>query len=108
MSGPRALAPRMIGRQAQLRALDEHLRVASSGAGRVVLLAGEAGVGKTCLLRTFLAQARAMPAIGILEGFCYEEEMTVPYAPLIGVLRGYVRTHGAAALRAAAGVGAAD
>src|SRR6266542_3767320 len=59
MSGYRALAPRMIGRQAQLRELNEHLDLARSGAGRVVFVVGEAGVGKTRLLREFARGTRA-------------------------------------------------
>ena len=49
MSRTRALAPSMIGRSAQLRDLEQHLDLARAGAGRVVFVAGDAGVGKTRL-----------------------------------------------------------
>jgi DNA-binding CsgD family transcriptional regulator len=103
MSGPRALAPRMIGRQGALQDLEVHLGLATSGSGRVVFVVGEAGVGKTCLTRAFIEQLRAVQAVEILEGQCYEEDEGVPYGPFIGVLRSLVRAHGPSALTAAAG-----
>jgi predicted ATPase len=45
----------LLERSRQLRALGEALAVASGGQGRIVLVAGEAGIGKTALLRRFCA-----------------------------------------------------
>ncbi len=46
----------LLERSGQLRALGEALAaVASGGHGRIVLVAGEAGIGKTALLRRFCA-----------------------------------------------------
>src|SRR6516164_9426337 len=48
----------LLERSGQLRALGGALAaVAASGAGRIVLVAGEAGIGKTALLRRFCAGA---------------------------------------------------
>src|SRR5579862_2300753 len=45
---------RLLERSGQLSALREALAaVVSSGRGRIVLVAGEAGIGKTALLRRF-------------------------------------------------------
>jgi DNA-binding CsgD family transcriptional regulator/tetratricopeptide (TPR) repeat protein len=43
----------LVERETQLAALGEHLDAATAGAGRLVLVAGEAGVGKTSLVRAF-------------------------------------------------------
>ena len=43
----------LIERRAYLSALEEHLGAAAGGEGRLVLVGGEAGVGKTSLVRAF-------------------------------------------------------
>jgi DNA-binding NarL/FixJ family response regulator/transcriptional regulator with XRE-family HTH domain len=98
-----ALAPRMVGRQAQLKGLEEHLRGVRAGSCRVVLVAGEAGVGKTCLLRAFLERAQDQTGIEVLQGYCYEEQPPAPYGPFLDALRAFVRDRGPGALLAAAG-----
>ncbi|HYF64670.1 MAG TPA: AAA family ATPase, partial [Herpetosiphonaceae bacterium] len=104
MNEPRTLTPYLIGRQPQLQALAEHLAAARQGAGRLVLIAGDAGGGKTRLLREFLAQA----ATPVLEGYCYDEEPAVPYGPWLQILGRLVRAAGAAAVREQAGPWLAD
>ena len=47
----------MIGRQREQAELDQALAAARHSAGGIILLAGEAGVGKTRLLETCLAPA---------------------------------------------------
>src|SRR5689334_2634198 len=74
MSADRALAPSMIGRHAQLAECEARLRLAQEGAGQVVLIAGEAGIGKSRLVREFLARAAtAGDGLTILAGHCYAE-----------------------------------
>jgi DNA-binding CsgD family transcriptional regulator len=46
----------LIERELNLAALDEHLAATVAGEGRLVVVAGEAGVGKTTLLREFAAR----------------------------------------------------
>lgn len=43
-----------VGRQAELEALEERRRLLARASGSVVLIRGEAGVGKSCLLQRFL------------------------------------------------------
>ena len=43
----------LVERETQLAALGEHLNAAVAGRGRLVLVSGEAGVGKTSLVRAF-------------------------------------------------------
>jgi DNA-binding CsgD family transcriptional regulator len=44
---------KLVERDAQLASLGEHLDAAAAGRGRLVLVGGEAGVGKTSLVRAF-------------------------------------------------------
>lgn len=103
MSTPRALAPQMIGRQEQMRELDEHLHRARAGDGRLVLVAGEAGIGKTRLVRTFVDGACQTPGTDALLGHCYDEHPATPYSPFVDAIRILVRARGAEAVIRAAG-----
>src|SRR5215207_11575388 len=50
---PRSPAMQLLEREPLLSQLEEHLRQAAAGHGRVVLVGGEAGVGKTALVDEF-------------------------------------------------------
>ena len=50
-----------VGRQAELAWLEERLAAAAAGAGSVVFVTGERGVGKTTLVGEFLRRVRAGP-----------------------------------------------
>jgi DNA-binding CsgD family transcriptional regulator len=52
----------LLERERHLDQLEEHLRQAAAGHGRVVLIGGEAGVGKTALVEEFARRAAA-PAV---------------------------------------------
>jgi predicted ATPase len=59
---------RLLEREAQLRDLHAALELARQGRGTTVLLSGEAGIGKTWLLRAFAAQAaKARVLVGTCE-----------------------------------------
>jgi len=47
----------LVGREGELAQLNEALALACAGKRQVVLITGEAGIGKTTLVRTFLARA---------------------------------------------------
>jgi DNA-binding CsgD family transcriptional regulator len=49
-------AMELLERESHLKQLEEHLRQAAAGHGRVVLIGGEAGVGKTALADAFCRQ----------------------------------------------------
>jgi DNA-binding CsgD family transcriptional regulator/tetratricopeptide (TPR) repeat protein len=88
----RVSSPVLIGRVDELERLRAALRRAVDGHGSAVLLAGEAGVGKTRLVAELAALARADGA-EVLQGGCIllGEGGALPYAPVIEALRGLVR-----------------
>jgi predicted ATPase len=66
----------------------EVLRAALHGDGRLVLLSGAAGIGKTTLAEALCAKATGAGALALI-GRCYDREETPPYGPLLDLLRGY-------------------
>ncbi|ADD42461.1 transcriptional regulator, LuxR family [Stackebrandtia nassauensis DSM 44728] len=70
---------------------------ASSRAARVCLVSGEAGIGKTRLLREFAS--RLDDRVRVLTGECLELGAEgLPYAPFLAVIRQLIREHGVAAI----------
>ena len=82
---PRAL----VGRDRELAMLRAALDAALAGHGGLVLIGGEAGIGKTVLAEVALDEARAAGAL-VLVGRCYDLAETPPYGPFLDLLRGYV------------------
>ncbi len=81
--------PGVIGRHLHLVTVEEaYKRVASHQGREVVLIAGEAGQGKTTLAAEAARRAHAEGAI-VLLGRC-DEELGVPYAPFAEALNHYV------------------
>ncbi|GAB3033429.1 helix-turn-helix transcriptional regulator [Parafrigoribacterium mesophilum] len=77
---------------------------AIEGSPRAVVVAGEAGIGKTRLLSEFEAESGARARI--LVGNCVDLGAgAVPYAPITAMIRTLVRQAGADAVAAAAGPG---
>jgi DNA-binding CsgD family transcriptional regulator len=71
----------LLERSEQLSALDRALAAVRGGAGCVVLLSGEAGVGKTTLLRRFCRDADARVLWGACDGLFTPR----PLGPLLDV-----------------------
>ena len=80
------LGDRIVGRRAELDALRTWLEGASSGAGRIVLCAGEAGMGKTRLAQELAGAALARGA-AVAWGRCVEAEGAPAFWPWRQVLR---------------------
>ena len=104
---PPALAasrPPMIGREAELDVLAAAAAEAGAGALRLVLVAGDPGIGKTTLARAAALRAADAGAT-VLYGRC-DEDGIVPYEPWIQVA-GHAVAHASPArlARLAAGVG---
>ena len=77
----------LIGRSEDLAALDAALEQARGGDPVVVLIAGEAGMGKTRLVQEFCERAYAQGA-RVLTGACVDlGESALPYAAVADALR---------------------
>ncbi len=80
----------LIGRSLELSALDAALARVSSGAPEIVIVAGEAGIGKSRLVAEATARARAAGA-QVLQGACLDLSADgMPYAPLTEALRDHL------------------
>jgi DNA-binding CsgD family transcriptional regulator len=69
-----------VGRDRELRILRDALARAQQGRGSLVLISGEAGIGKTTLVQTIVAEARATEAL-VLIGQAFDLSATPPYGP---------------------------
>ena len=77
----------LTGREAEMSRLRAMVAEADPRQGRVVVLLGEAGVGKTRLVAELDARAHALGR-RVLSGRCYESEQILPFAPWLEILRG--------------------
>lgn len=102
-SGPRTP---LVGRSADLAELDERFDATLNGNAQVVVLAGEAGIGKSRLLADFLLRRDdCLAAVG----HCLELGPDgPPFAPFVMLLRTLVAELGAPRVAELAGPGAAD
>ena len=83
----RVSSPIFVGRVAERAALSEALERASAGQPGVVLINGEAGVGKSRLLAEVTAAASAM-GITTVGGICVDiAGGTLAYAPFVDIVR---------------------
>ena len=99
-------ADRFVGRSHELAVLRAAYREAAAGDARLMLLAGEPGIGKTELARVFAREASGDGAL-VLWGAGWEEGGAPPYWPWVQILRGYGRQAGSEGLAEAAGQQAA-
>ena len=95
MSG-RAVSPVIIGRSTELDRLEAVFRDTRDGDPAIVLVGGEAGVGKTRLAREFAGKA-GKAGTRVLVGGCLELGTDgLPFAPFTAALRQLVREIGVA------------
>ncbi|MBO0874888.1 MAG: AAA family ATPase, partial [Pseudonocardia sp.] len=90
MSALAATADSLVGRDAELRALDAVLDRALGGQAQVVALSGPAGVGKSRLAQECLSAAQGrgfLPLVGVSGAL----QQDLSYAPLVEALRPVVR-----------------
>jgi tetratricopeptide (TPR) repeat protein len=78
---------RLVGRTVELEYLSRCWREAIEGQRSLVLLAGDAGIGKTRVAAELAARARDDGAV-ILYGR-FDEETLTPYQPVVEMLRGW-------------------
>lgn len=71
---------RLLEREKQLAAMSAVLADMVSGEGRVVLVGGEAGIGKTTLIAEFLRRTKQ---VRVLQGTCENLDAARPFGPLV-------------------------
>ncbi len=75
-----------VGRRQELAALKAALDDAISGQGRLVMLAGEPGIGKSRTAQELASYAETR-GVQVLWGRCYEGEGAPPYWPWLQLFR---------------------
>ena len=80
------MAAALLGRDAQLAELGQAVERARRGTGTLLLLSGEAGVGKTRLAD----EAGAASGVLVLRGAASSSAVS-PYGPVVAALRAYLR-----------------
>jgi class 3 adenylate cyclase len=79
---------RFVGREKEMAVLREAFDKAKSGSGQLVCIVGEAGVGKSRLLLELRKTIEQEPH-AYLEGHCLHYGSSMPYLPLLDILRAY-------------------
>ncbi len=96
-----------VGREKEMDELRASLEDALSGRGRLLMLVGEPGIGKTRTAEE-LATYASLRNTQVLWGRCYEGEGAPAYWPWVQVIRSYVHDCEPQALMSEMGPGAAD
>jgi DNA-binding SARP family transcriptional activator len=96
-----------VGRECELRELSRGLDAAIGGEGRLFLISGEPGIGKSLLAEQLTRRARERGA-EILVGRCWEAGGAPAYWPWVQALRAYVRGRDPELVRGQLGRGAPD
>ena len=91
MALSRVLSPALVGREPELSLLEDALLSAMRGDGGVVIVGGEAGLGKTRLVNTLAGRARRLGCV-VLTGACSEAELALPYLPFLEAVGNYLVT----------------
>src|ERR1051325_6309540 len=87
----RVLSPVLIGRDAELSTLEDALLSAMRGDGGVVIVGGEAGMGKTRLVNARADRAQRLHCV-VVAGGCSEAELSLPYLPFLEAIGNYLAT----------------
>ncbi|MBI1880144.1 MAG: protein kinase [Chloroflexi bacterium] len=83
---------RLVGRDEEISSLRHAVETTLHGAGGVVFIEGEPGIGKTRLIGEAGLYARLKGA-RVYTGHCYDADLTLPYQPFIEIVKAYVQTH---------------
>ncbi len=96
-----------VGREKETQQLRAAFKDAESGRGRLILLVGEPGCGKTRTAEQLATYARLRDA-QVLSGRCYEGEGAPAFWPWIQIIRSWVQEEGSRAVSSAMGAGAPE
>ena len=98
-----SVSPVFVGRSAEMAELSAALKRAGEGQPQALLIAGDAGVGKTRLLEEFVCAATARGAVAAVGGCVEIGADGLPYAPIAAALRALHHELGVEMEQAAAG-----
>ena len=98
-----ASSSRFVGRHAEQLALLDAWGRAADGTASVVLVGGEAGIGKSRLLRELADEVERTDGLWLIGGCTSQAGAVQPFGPLVAALRSLVRRLGAAELRTVVG-----
>src|SRR5258708_26898820 len=82
MALARVLWDVLVGRECEISLLEDALRATFRGDGGVVIVGGEAGMGKTRLVADLVLRARRRGCV-VVSGVCSEAELSLPYLPFL-------------------------
>ena len=94
---PPMITPHLVGRASQLATLQLLVEQAKGGEEHLVLVSGEAGIGKSRLVAEVKTSATTQGFL-LLQGNCFPTDLTYPYAPLLDLLRSLFASHPATPL----------
>ncbi|HYL57413.1 MAG TPA: AAA family ATPase, partial [Candidatus Acidoferrales bacterium] len=99
---------RFVGRDAERAMLTHALDQAQRGEGKIILIRGAAGVGKTRIAAEIAAEAAGRGMLAFV-GACYDRDDPVPFIPFVEVLEAALaQTRDLAAFRNALGADAPE
>lgn len=98
-------SPTLVGRAAELNALRSAAQSAQAGQSRIVLVGGDAGIGKTRLVGEFCEHVRQDGMLAAVGGCVQLGDVAIAYAPLVEALREVSRQLGADAFAELVGPG---
>lgn len=93
VSSPGASSQLLVGRGRERRMLSGHLANALNGWGKLVLISGEAGAGKTALAEVLCNEAASQGA-PVLVGRCYDLSFSPPYGLWVELFGRYEQSEG--------------
>src|SRR3982074_2323734 len=98
MALARVLCPTLIGRESELSTLEDSLLSALRGDGGVVIVGGDAGMGKTRLVTEPTTRAFRLQC-AVMAGACSEAELSLPYLPFLEAIGNRLTSEDLDALR---------
>src|SRR5487761_1562453 len=98
MALARVLCEDLVGRETEISILEDALLATLRGDGGVVIVGGEAGMGKTRLVADLVMRARRR-GCAVVSGVCSEAELSLPYLPFLEAIGNYLAREDVAALR---------
>ena len=105
MALARVLCPTLVGRETELSSLEDALLAALRGDGGVVIVGGEAGMGKTRLVGELTSRAQRLRC-AVMSGACSEADLSLPYLPFLEAIGNRLTTEQVDELRERLGAAA--